>query len=291
MAPQTPDHGQQLIIPESASREDLKLTLARLVEKGSVSAEKVKGVLDQIRTETLGKALDVSETELSDEQFMLLDSLQGQYPSMQSALERYEISIEGIPTWEQIKKGLTHDVLGLALKLANPTLILVPPTTFQSKIEAINKHPVKDQTQDIWINDFDQNLWTAGKMETGEKWRVLIVEGIENVPEDAKIYDGRKSNYEMSTLWVKKYQDLGLDVINDADVYLTLMMKELATRKYIDEKTFTVLNGKTLTKSSRVARAEWGKIRIIMSSDHPEDAGGSAFRLRGMVNVDIAEAA
>lgn len=219
----------------------------------------------------------------------LLKDLETQYPRMQSTLERYEISTKGMPTWEQVKKGLTPEVLNKALKLAEPTLLLIPPTSRQSKIKAIDKHPAKGRKHETLIYDLENNdLWNGGKSQTENKWRVSIVEGVQNVAQDEQIHDGKRTNYEMSKLWVKKYEDQGLDVMNDAHSYLTLTMKALAEGKPVDSQTDTVLNGKNLTKSSYVAYGSWAGDRVILLYGAPGSVG-NFLRLRGSVGVDVQD--
>ncbi len=263
--------------------------LSKLVETGSVSAEEIEAHLDRMR-QTTGeriKAAAAIEGELSIEQAELLKKLEADYPKMKATFERYEISTKGMPTWEQVKKGLSPEVLEKALKLAEPTLLLVPPTTRQSKVEAINKYPAKGQKADTYTYDLKNNaLWNGGKSKTENKWRVSIVDGVQDVERDTEIYDGKRTNYEMSKLWVKKYEDMGLDVMEGADAYLTLMMKALAEGKPVDPKTLSVLNGKNLTESTLVALGGWDSARVNLDRVDPDFTAGY-LRLRGSVGVDV----
>ncbi len=273
-----------------ASRADLEALVTKLVGTGRLDAEVVNGELDSIRETTGERAKAVSEVELSVEQAELLKNLEAQYPEMSAALERYEIPTKGMPTWEQVKKGLTPEVLDKALKLAEPALLLISPTTRQSKVRAIDKHPVKGQEYDTYTDTYefeDSYLWNKNR----NKWRVSIVEGVQDVQDDEAIDHEKKTNYEMSKLWVKKYKDQGLDVINDANTYLTLMMKGLAEGKPVDPNTFTVLNGKNLTKTSQAARGAWHILDVRVALDHVDSADSHyELRLRGSVGVDVPEA-
>jgi hypothetical protein len=286
---ESPYRKEPLKIPKDATKADLESVLSNLVETGAVAAEKVNGLLDQMRSETHVRLKAASEVELSVEQAELLENLEVQYPAMKSTLERYEISPKGMPTWEQVKKGLTPEVLGKVLKLAEPTLLLVPPTTRKSKVEAIDKHKVKGQTHDTYTYELNDNdLWNGGKSKTENKWKVSIVEGVQDVEQDEEIYDGKRTNFEMSKAWVKKYEDQGLDVVNDADAYLTLMMKGLVEGKPIDPNTYTVLNGKNLTKTSLVARGLWRDAQVRLLYDHPVHTY-NYLRLRASVGVDVSQ--
>jgi len=287
---ESPYRKEPLKIPKDATKADLESVLSNLVETGAVAAEKVNGLLDQMRSETHVRLKAASEVELSVEQAELLENLEVQYPAMKSTLERYEISAKGMPTWEQIKKGLTSEVLDKALKLAEPTLLLVPPTTRKSKVEAIDKHKVKGQTHDTYTYELNDNdLWNGGKSKTENKWKVSIVEGVQDIEQDEEIYDGKRTNYEMSKAWVKKYEDQGLEAMEGADAYLTLMMKGLAEGKPIDKNFFTVLNGKNLTKSSLVALGYWRDLQVNLRYAFPAETN-LYLRLRGSVGVDVAQA-
>jgi hypothetical protein len=215
--------------------------------------------------------------------------LEKDYVKMRGTLEHYEISTDGMPSWEQVKKGLTREVLDKALKLLEPTLLLVPPTTRQSKVEAINKHPAKGQTENAFMAEFDDNdLWNGGSDQTETRWRVFIVEGVQNMAQDDEICDGSRKNFEMVKLWVKKFEKEGLDVINDADTYLTLMMKGLAEEKPMDPNTTnTVLNGINLKEGSVVVTGGWVD-GVTLGFDDPVDVFND-LRLRGLVRVDVPE--
>ncbi len=241
-------------------------------------------LFNEIKPLVLALREDVSRTK---EQKELVSQLEAQYPTMKASLERRKISTEGMPTWERIKKGLTPEVLDKALKHKEPALLLIPPTTRQSKVYAIDKNPAACQKQDTYTYKFhDNNLWNGGKSQTENKWRVSIVEGVEDVAQDNEIYDGKRTNYEMAKLWVEKYEKEGLDVINDADTYLTLTMKRMDEGKPVDPHTNTVLNGKKLTKDSPVAYGFWFPALVYLHRVFP---GGVVrhLRLRGSVGVDV----
>ncbi len=229
---------------------------------------------------------------LTKEKKELLSELEAQYPTMKASLERRKISTEGMPTWEQVKKGLTPEVLDKALKLAEPALLLIPPTTRQSKVEAMNKYPATCQKGPAGVYELnDHNLWNGGKSQTENKWRVSIVEGIQIVEQDKEISDRKRTNYEMSKLWVEKYEKEGLNVMNDADSYLVLMMKRMDQGKPVDPRGFfTVLNGKNLTKDSLVAHGGYTGDRVDLYSGSPVTVD-AFLRLRGSVGVDVPEAA
>jgi hypothetical protein len=281
---------EQLVIPPDASREVLKHALEMLVKGGDVPAEKVNTAI-QISSIIHARAIAASEIKLSVEQAELLTKMEVQYPAMQAAFDKFHISTKGMPEWEQVKKGLTPQVLEKALLLKEPALLLVPPTPRKSKVKAINKHPVQGQEYDISTCELkNDDLWNGGRSKTEHAWRVCIADGVQDVAQDPEIYDGIRTNYDMSKASVKKLEDQGLDMVNDADVYLCLLMRSLVEGKPIDTKTYTVLNGKNLKESDLIALGRWEHVRAALSSDFP-DVSSLALRLRGLVEVHYAQAA
>ncbi len=268
-----------------------KLGKKRVPEKKEVP--ETDQVVEQLQTDTQKGIYRMSAREdVKDrERLELLENLQAQYPKMIKALQKYEIATLGMPAWERVRRGLTPEILDKILKMQEPSLLLIPPTTRQSKLEAINKHPARRQKYNTFTHDFEDNdLWNGGKSKIENKWRVSIVEGVQDVEQDHEIYDGKRRNYEMCKLWVKKYEDRGLDVINDADTYLTLIMKSLADAKPVDSKTFTVLNvnGRNLIKPFHLAVGGWNSARVFLDFGFSGDTIPSV-RLRGLVGVDVSQ--
>ncbi|MBU0667706.1 hypothetical protein KJ951_04405 [Patescibacteria group bacterium] len=96
----------------------------------------------------------------------------------------------------------------------------------------------------------------------------------------------------MSKLWVIKYEKESIDVVEDAHVYLILMMKGLVEGKPVDSRTYTVLNGKSLTKESLfplMATGNWFDGRVILDNVSPAGVD-HVLRLRGSVVVNMPQA-
>jgi len=221
----------------------------------------------------------------SGEQAEILKEYEKQYGEMEKTLDFYEISKKGMPSFEQVKKGLTKEVLEKASKLSQPTLLLVPPTTRAEKVKALDQHKISLQKYDTFTYDFkNDDLWNNGENEKStKKWEVQIVEGVQDVKKDENITG---TNYEMTKKLVEKYEKQGLDIVSGADVYLTLMMRSLQTGKPIDKDFFTVLNGKNLTKSSLVAYGRWYRVQVFLDYAYPSRSFFN-LRLRGAVRVDV----
>ena len=282
----TVHRGQQPISLSEASRDDLEALVINLVEAGAVSAETVKSQLAQIRATTGERLIAASKVESPLEQAELLVNLANQYIAMRATLNRYEISTEGMPTWKLIRESLTPEVLEKALKLVEPALLLVPPTTTQSKVEAIDKHPAEGQRYAT-----EHRLgepWNREKSNIEKKWRVFIVEGVRDVDEDLSIYDGIKTNQQMVKEWLAMREAQGLDVMDDVDAYLTLMMKALAEGKPVDMKNATVLNAKSLTESTFLLTGRWDVNCVNLGYDESDDCD-PCLCLRDSIEVDVPQ--
>ena len=214
---------------------------------------------------------------------VLLRNMEAQYPEMVSMLKHYELPTDGMPTWEMIKGSLNYEVLGKALKLEEPTLVITPPVSRQAMVEAINAHKVPGQILNTYTYELgNDDLWNGGKPE-GEvlPWEVTIVTGIRDVKADKAI---KGTNYQRAKAWVNKYADQGVDVINDARTYLALMMRSLQAGKPIDKETWTVLNAKNLTESSLVAGGYWNGVQVCVFNVNPVNEY-NGLRSRGSVRV------
>ncbi|PKL36856.1 hypothetical protein CVV38_03095 [Candidatus Peregrinibacteria bacterium HGW-Peregrinibacteria-1] len=179
----------------------------------------------------------------------LLPIMEEQYPTMKSVLEHYEMPMTGCPSWEQIKKGLTPEVLAKATKLKEPTLLLVPPNSRQDKFAAINTPLTGDTT----IYDPENNyLWSNGVPETKD-WEVLIVDGAQNIEQDPAIDVGKKKQCQILKEWAQKLRNEGLEPLTGANSYLTLQMAKLQTNEVVDDNSYSVLNVDALIENWLVA--------------------------------------
>jgi len=270
--------------------EKVRGYLARITGIAAPANEPEKGEVESVAGASGKESRELSVEQAELEQAELLKTLESQHPQMRAALERVKISTEGIPSWEAVKAGLTPEVLDKALKMEQPTLLMVPPTTRQSKVEASNKNPAQGQKHDTYIYELKSNdLWNGGRAKTENRWRVAIAEGTEDVMPDPQITDGEKTNYQMAKAYVEKYAKDGLDVINDADTYLSLMLKALAEGKPVDPKSFTVLNAKNVAETSYLARGFWNGDLVNLDHTLPGDSN-DRLRLRSLVWVDPQQA-
>ncbi len=245
-------------------------------------------------------------SEGSDAARELLEFLEGDYTRMLEALRKFGISLEGAPTFEAIKKGLTPEVLEKAFKLQEPTLSLIPPLTRLQMMNAIDSQPGRGQLSlrgGTFQADNDL-LWNEGLAEENLGWEVYIEEGAQDVPFDKDIYWERKPDAnrrngreritrDQVILWLQKYTKQGLEVMSGARRYLTLMLKSLAEEKPIGNEFWTVLNPHAVSKDKKAGQPLGiGILRgyVSLALDYaniPSLNGRAGIRLRGAVRVKL----
>lgn len=265
----------------------------------------------------------VEREDVSPEYAKLLVVFEKQYSdmiaTMIAALEKFEL-VHGdrsviyreapsvsVPSWGKIKNKLNAEVLAKARKLEEPILLLIPPVSRQTMVQAIDApYIVKDPKPfrryygshfsfggdafcDVRMRGYatstfmldDNDLWNGGEPEGKElSWEVTIVTGVRDIKADKAITG---TNYQRAKEWVKKYSDLGVDVMNDARTYLALVIRSLAAGEPIDKKSWTVLNAKNCTETSLVGYGGWRGGLVYLYNGPVLDR--DRLRLRGSVRV------
>jgi hypothetical protein len=233
--------------------------------------------------------------DLSQEQReQLIAGLEKQYQKALLVLKKYALPFAShhnvqVPTWEQIKAGLTPGILDKVAKLREPLVLMIPGTEIQDKIDAINynarPHSFESRVQ---IPDHENiELWNGGSQYMHAKWRIGIAEGQPEIEADPKISG---DNYEMAQSWLLTYQGQGLDVINDLDTFLVLIMHAQAAKKPLNVKTLTVLNAKNLKPGERLGYGKFDGDQVYLGTAH-SNIFFKNIRLRPIVWVNPAQAA
>ncbi len=272
-------------VPLEEAQKEAEIAQERMLRLAGATKEEINKILHRTKTTMMAE-----RRELTIEDAELLAALEKQYEQMTATLASYQLFILKLPmpSWEQIKGKLNAEMLEKARKLEEPTLLVVPPVSRQAMVEAIDAHKVSGQTNDTYTYELgDDNLWNGGKPEGKEPpWEVTIVTGVRDVKASKAMIKG--TNYHRAKAWVEKYEGQGLDVINDARTYLTLMMRSLTAGKPIDKKFWTVLNAKNLTgedvREGLVARGWWCDDRVCLNGAYPV-YGDRYFRSRGAVRI------
>ncbi|WP_437626014.1 hypothetical protein [Sorangium sp. So ce1151] len=232
------------------------------------------------------------QTDRSLEEAELVHALEAQHQQMSATLRRYEIPTEGMPTWESVRRALTSELLKKVQKLKEPALLLISPTTRKAKIEAIEAHPIDAQLYETDAEDVeDNNLWNNDIDKSENTWRVVIAEGAQDVkadPDVANNPDGYADYVNIAAAWTRKLEAQGLEVMQGADTYLTLVMKSLAEEKPIDTNTFTALNASRLSDPyDQIAYGKWNDGQLCLFTSVTVDIIEiyPKFRLRGMIEL------
>ncbi len=256
--------------------DSMKEKLARMVRR--VPEEVMRREETRRKLIAIGSYREPAKVDIAKED---MESLGIQYAIMLKTLQRYKISLDCVPDWETIRKNLTPEVLEKARKLDEPALLLIPPVSRQAMVEAVNVHKASEEYDtNVWDIERD-DLWNGGKPE-GKKlaWEVSIVTGLQEVEEGKTI---KGDDYQRAKAWIEHYNDQGVDVINDARTYLTLMIRNLDIGKPVDKQNWTILNAKNFSENSPLAFGFLLKNdRIALRYVYPR---GKNIRVRGAVRV------
>jgi len=252
--------------------------------------------LDTILDKAKDKVNTVTEAASPAEQERLLREMESLFVRARRVLpDKYEIYIDCMPSWEDVKSGLTPDVIASALKLKKPKrkLLLVPPADPASLIFMFDNHKSGRHINDTFSPQYRfateeslKQLWLGGK-DLPRKWRASIVEGVEEVDPIAGITRRDDWNRELIAEHVDNIRKEGLDVVNDLAEYTVLEMMAIEDGTHLDEKGKTILNGANIRGGGSVAYADWlidGRMRYFTS--HLEPMMG----LRRKVSIPLPDA-
>jgi len=215
-----------------------------------------------------------------------------QYRTMAALLKKLDIPVSDMPSWKAVTHAFTSEIFDKALHLEGPVLLLISPTSYEFKIDAINRHLFSNPKISIQIDAIkDYELWNGGKRESEKKWRVVMVDGMGEIQRDPVLHRSRNfgTSHDFLKALVHKYQGEGFDVVNDLHVYLTLLIKALASNQPIDEGTMTVLNAKNLNAPARYSTGRWDSYEKKIFLHYGDSSKYNGYlRLRRLVDFPIA---
>jgi hypothetical protein len=277
-------------------RRRLGAVIADLAEAHPELVETINQTVNRIRSLTNARTREAVGEKMSLRESELFENMEKQYFLMIAALEGSGISMAGIPHWYEVEAGIL-ELLDKIPDLAEPTLILVPPVSRMALIKAINKKYPVQGTENIHYRLENNDLWNNGRLEEEKEWRVCIAEGVENVKnlrlkKEGMIKDGKRPSHSAVVgFLLQKYRDHGLDVICDANTYLSLAMASMAAGKLIDTKRFTVLNGRIVSEDimSEIAYGGCENGQMILDANGRTPISPYDVRLRGLVPVPVAQ--
>ncbi len=202
------------------------------------------------------------------------------------------------PSLEEALAVFTPETLALAATFQGPTLLLVPKTSFASKVKAINDHKImyshmknykgvmqEDCSLDSLFKESDQ----GSARITG--WQALIVDGAKEMVLKEGLDDEDLTFYQRVELRksARKPGEKGFD----RHTYAMLMMESLKKGDPIDKAayerggTFTLLDDDPSWKDRAAPNAYWNWSTRCVRFRHFGNGPGSDARLRSSVGGDI----
>ena len=187
------------------------------------------------------------------------------------------------PTFEKAMAVFTPEMLELATTFQEPTLLLVPETSFAAKVAAIDAHKtMEDQVGTIVVDLYTE--FDSGS-EKIKGWKVVIVEGAKEMKlkegDDVKLelkerIENRKS--------ARKPRERGIG----RHAYALLMMESLRKGEPIDKGAFTLLVDDPDLTAYDAPYARWddGNGQVVFYSDDSEAENDRA-RFRSSVGSEV----
>jgi hypothetical protein len=181
------------------------------------------------------------------------------------------------PTLDQAMAVFTPDMLALVRTFQAPTLLLVPDTSFDAKVKAIDARKNKGQAYTYQAGLYKKSDSGSEKI-TG--WRAVIVDG-------AKGIDPKKMSDDVELALAERVENRKAarkpgEKGMGRHAYALLMMESLRKGEPIDKNTWTLLDDDPALSDTVVPCAYWDGARVSFDSDLPDVALGFA-RLRSAV--------
>jgi len=160
------------------------------------------------------------------------------------------------PSLEKALTSFTLTELEVAATFQEPTLLLVPETSFKAKVKAIDAHKNKGQA-DSHVDDIFTKSDSGSDKVTG--WRVVIVDGAKEM--ELKEGDDKEKQFDQrikARKAARKPSEKGME----RHTYALLMMEGLRRGEPIDrygsgKNTYTLLDDDPALSDSDVPDADW----------------------------------
>lgn len=224
----------------------------------------------------------------------LIESMEQGYKEFVITLKQFGFltesgdNIEGnapLPNCEQIVKAFTPEKIKTAIHFDEPTLILIPETSFAAKIEAFKAHK-PEKVNNIVVNPYYlQNDAGSGKI-TG--WRASIMDGCRDKLSTDDGDDRYRRLSGRMDIRKKSIRPKSSKKGMDKDKWLMLMMAKLIQSGCpIDRHSATILDNDTGTKEGLVMigffDGDRGSANLICQADTQMNLDG---RFRSSVDGD-----
>lgn len=246
---------------------------------------------------------------------------------------------ERMPGWSQIEPGLTPEVLTKAARMRNicgkPRGYLIPDNGPAGKVQAIDAHKMgkipgiapaghngDTQFENAPIDDFE--FWNGGRpWPKNPQWRYVLADGATKRPYTPTI---TCTPEDWIIAIVREIEKLGLNVLNELDVYLAMLRQSMAENNPLDigsplqegKRSLIVLNAKNIRRredpatvlrknttglvrnalstfhlvrndtTNFIATGSYNFDQVLFDINNPEDVHAPYLRVRSMLEVDIS---
>ncbi len=185
------------------------------------------------------------------------------------------------PSFEKAIAVFTPEMLALAATFQEPTLLLVPETSFVAKVKAIDAHKAMKGQVDTYQTDLYKKSDSGSETITG--WKAVIVDGAKEMPlkedDDTELTFAERIKNRKT-----KPGEKGME----RHAYALLMMESLRKGEPIDKDTYTLLDDDPALSASGVPRAYWyDDLRRVRFDAYGPGVVLGAARLRSVVGGDV----
>jgi hypothetical protein len=177
------------------------------------------------------------------------------------------------PAIDKVMASFSPEELAVAKDFQEPTLLLIPETSFASKVAAINAHKTMERQGDTYVDDIFAKSDSGTKKISG--WKVVIVDGAKEMEckEGDDLGQGFGKRIEKRKV-NRRPGEKGME----RHAYALLMMEALRIGELIDRNTYTLLDDDPALLDSDVPFARWSVDlrRVNFSRSGPGLVNGKA---------------
>ncbi|MBU1092749.1 hypothetical protein KJ836_03740 [Patescibacteria group bacterium] len=248
---------------------------------GTEERPKVKEALEAKEGKPVDAAELVNKLELEAQYSERLNTLK-HYGFLDESGEAKEGNVK-VPTYEEAMATFKPEELEIASNFQKPTLLLIPETSFEAKVKAMDAHKQGMQENNTYVNEIYSETDSGSDKITG--WRAAIVDGAQEM----KAYEGDKLDLRFdkrieARKATRKEGEKGMD----RHRYALLMMEAIKNGNPVDKELYTLLDDDSALSDSNVPGANFYPAvrRVRFYWYDPDGVSGDA-RFRSSVGGDV----
>ena len=187
------------------------------------------------------------------------------------------------PTYEEAMATFKPEELEIAGNFQKLTLFLIPETSFEAKVKAMDAHKQGMQENDTYVNKIYTDSDSGSEKITG--WRAVIVDGAQEM----EAYEGDKLDLRFdkrieARKATRKEGEKGMD----RHRYALLMMEAIRNGNPVDKNLYTLLDDDPALSDSGVPDASFFAVRrgVDFAASDPDFVDGNA-RFRSSVGGGV----